>query len=65
MGNGICGGEASQQTATDRQITRELHDTQRQLAEEVKLLLLGKLILSLAYQNILDFELPMITFDII
>jgi GTPase SAR1 family protein len=40
MGN-LCGGEASQQTAADRQITRELHEAHRQLAEEVKLLLLG------------------------
>jgi hypothetical protein len=42
MGN-LCGGEASQQTAADRQITRELHEAHRQLAEEVKLLLLGKI----------------------
>jgi hypothetical protein len=54
MGN-LCGGEASQQTAADRQITRELHEAHRQLAEEVKLLLLGKLILSLAYHKKIGF----------
>lgn len=52
MGN-ICGGGGdSAQTDADRQITRELHEARNLLAEEVKLLLLGKLILSLAYKKI-------------